>query len=100
MLHSSGQTNSTLLSFIAAMLMHQHVQRKAQVELDAFLGVPGKSQLPTAADRQHLPYIDSVMKETLRWQPPVPVGVCVYSFEGGLVLSLVRHPASHRHDTG
>ena len=53
------------------MLIYPDVQRKAQKELD---GVIGRVQLPSLQDRERLPYIDAIVKETLRWQSPVPFG--------------------------
>ena len=55
-----------------AMACYPDVQRQARLELDAVVG-PGR--LPTFADRDSLPYIAAVMKEALRWQSVVPLGV-------------------------
>ncbi|KZV94902.1 cytochrome P450 [Exidia glandulosa HHB12029] len=68
-------TNSTLCSFVAAMLMHPNVQTLAQAEVDGFYGGPRKSQFATPADRAHLPYVNAVINETLRWQPAVALGI-------------------------
>lgn len=54
------------------MALNPDVQRKAQEELDRVIG-PNK--LPTFADRENLPYIDAVVKETLRWHPVGPIGL-------------------------
>lgn len=53
------------------MLLHPNVQKRAQAELDS---VVGRERLPTFADRAALPYVEAVVKETLRWQPVVPLG--------------------------
>jgi cytochrome P450 len=50
--------------------MYPNVQRKAQAELDAFLG----DRLPNFDDLDSLPYINAVIRETLRWQPVTPIG--------------------------
>ena len=55
-----------------AMACYPDVQRQARLELDAVVG-PGR--LPTFVDRDSLPYIAAVMKEALRWQSVVPLGV-------------------------
>ena len=54
------------------MVLNPKVMEKAQEELDR---VVGKDRLPDFSDRANLPYIDAVVKETLRWNPPVPVGL-------------------------
>ncbi|KAI0768442.1 cytochrome P450 [Irpex lacteus] len=58
--------------FIACMLLHPEVQRKAQEELDR---VVGRGRLPDFSDRESLPYLQCVMYETLRWHPVVPLGL-------------------------
>ncbi|KAI5116387.1 hypothetical protein M0805_006559 [Coniferiporia weirii] len=63
-------TRSALDSFFLAMTMFPEAQAKAQEELDRVLG-PGI--LPTFADRKRLPYIEGVLKETLRWNPSAPL---------------------------
>ncbi|KZV94880.1 cytochrome P450 [Exidia glandulosa HHB12029] len=72
-MYSGMSPNSTLRSFVAAMLLHPEVQKKAQAELDTFYGLHGRTNLPTQADRQHLPYVCAVINETLRWQPSLPL---------------------------
>lgn len=54
------------------MTLYPEVQRKAQLELDAVLG---SVRLPTHADREHLPYLNALVLETLRWHPVGPLGV-------------------------
>ncbi|RDX53515.1 cytochrome P450 [Lentinus brumalis] len=53
-----------------AMTLTPEVQRKARVELDAVVGL---TRLPTVADRENLPYIEAIIKETLRWHNPAPI---------------------------
>jgi len=52
--------------------MYPEVQKKAQEEIDR---VVGHIRLPTFEDRVDLPYIDCIIKETLRWYPAVPLGL-------------------------
>ncbi|KAG1739609.1 cytochrome P450 [Suillus lakei] len=66
------QTTSTLMAFALAMVLHPDVQRRAQVEIDS---VTGGNRLPTFEDRASLPYVESVMRENLRWHPVVPLGI-------------------------
>jgi cytochrome P450 len=54
------------------MALHPKVVKKAQEELDR---VVDKGQLPTFSDRGDLPYIDAVVKEVLRWNPPFPISL-------------------------
>jgi cytochrome P450 len=47
------------------------IQKRAQEELDS---VFGGVRLPDFSDRPSLPYIEAIVKETLRWKPVVPEG--------------------------
>jgi cytochrome P450 len=53
------------------MAMYPEVQRKAQAELDAVIG---RDRLPDFDDLDSLPFINAVVKETMRWQPVLPMG--------------------------
>ena len=53
------------------MILHPEVQQKAQEEIDR---VVGHDRLPTFEDRNELPYINAIFKETLRWRAIVPLG--------------------------
>ncbi|KAJ3539528.1 hypothetical protein NM208_g5454 [Fusarium decemcellulare] len=64
-------TVSTISSFVLAMIMFPDVQRRAQAEIDT---VVGSDRLPNGEDRERLPYLAALIKETLRWLPVVPVG--------------------------
>ncbi|KAL1603477.1 hypothetical protein SLS60_005064 [Paraconiothyrium brasiliense] len=63
---------STMASFFLAMSVSLSVQKKAQDEIER---VVGNSRLPTFSDRKNLPYVDAVVKETLRWLPVAPLGI-------------------------
>ena len=52
--------------------LHPEVQAKAQAELDRVIG---SGRLPEPSDKASLPYIEAVIRETLRWHPVVPVGM-------------------------
>ncbi|KAG1743719.1 cytochrome P450 [Suillus paluster] len=67
----SAQTISTLLVFLLAMVLHPEVQAKAQAEIDRVIG---KDRLPDFDDRPALPYIEAILRETLRWHPVFPFG--------------------------
>jgi hypothetical protein len=53
------------------MTLYPNVMRKAQAELDAIVG---RDRLPTFQDKDSLPYIRAIIKETLRWRPVGPLG--------------------------
>ena len=54
------------------MLLHPEIQRSAQAEID---GVVGLHRLPKLTDRPHLPYIDALIKEILRWGTVSPLAL-------------------------
>ncbi|OCH86923.1 cytochrome P450 [Obba rivulosa] len=64
----SEMTYATVLSSIMAMTLFPDKQKFAQAEIDAVIGT---GRLPTIEDRDSLPYVDAVVKETMRWQPAV-----------------------------
>ncbi|KAI1790108.1 cytochrome P450 [Ganoderma leucocontextum] len=71
-------TISTVQTFFMAMACYPEVQAKARAELDA---VVGPNRLPSFEDRDSLPYITAIAKESMRWQSVVPLGVPHRSFE-------------------
>ncbi|KAG1775727.1 cytochrome P450 [Suillus placidus] len=69
---TSLQTSSTLLVFVLAMVLHPDVQKRAHAEIDSVIG---RDRLPTFEDRASLPYVESILRETFRWHPILPLGV-------------------------
>ncbi|KAG2133604.1 cytochrome P450 [Suillus bovinus] len=65
-------TVSTIYSIFLAMTLFPDVQKKAQAEIDA---VVGTDRLPSFADRDSLPYIEALVKESLRWHVVVPTAI-------------------------
>ncbi|KAL4865823.1 hypothetical protein BDV12DRAFT_173973 [Aspergillus spectabilis] len=65
-------TVSTVTSFFLAITLFPDVQKRAQDEIDSKIG---RARLPMVDDREHLPYIDAVVKEALRWHPVLPMGL-------------------------
>jgi hypothetical protein len=53
------------------MTLHPEVQARARAELDA---VVGQDRLPNCNDREHLPYIGALIKESVRWHCVAPSG--------------------------
>lgn len=54
------------------MVMHPEVQAKAQAEIDVIVGA---GRLPMFGMEDSLPYLSAVVKECLRWQTVLPLGV-------------------------
>ena len=54
-----------------AMALHPEKLKLVQAEIDA---VVGTDRLPVMNDRPNLPYLDAVIKETMRWHPALPLG--------------------------
>jgi cytochrome P450 len=65
-------TTSTLMAFALAMVSYPDVQRRAQAEINSVIG---RDRLPIFEDRASLPYVESILRETLRWQPVGPLGI-------------------------
>jgi len=71
---ASETTYSTLMVFFLAMVLYPDVQAQAQAEIDSVIG-NGLPRLPHWDDRSLLPFVEAVVKETLRWHPVVPLGL-------------------------
>ena len=67
---------SVVQTLFLAMALYPEVQRKAQAEIDA---VVGPHRLPDFEDRPSLPYINAIVKESMRWNLILPL--CVSSSE-------------------
>lgn len=72
MIGAYDTTISTLMAFALAMVSYPDVQRRAQAEINSVIG---KDRLPTFEDRASLPYVESILRETLGWQPIGPLGI-------------------------
>ena len=66
------KTVSSMIYFFLALVLFPEAQRRAQEELDAVIG---RDRLPTFDDRPHLPYIEAMCKELMRWQMVTPMGM-------------------------
>ncbi|CCM06879.1 uncharacterized protein FIBRA_09188 [Fibroporia radiculosa] len=73
-MYSAGAdtTGAAMLTFMLAMTLHPEVFRKAQAEIDRVIG---SSRLPDWDDRASLPYLECVLKEVYRWNPPGSLAV-------------------------
>ena len=54
------------------MIAHPEIQKRAHDELDA---VVGRTRTPTFSDAPDLPYVQALVKESLRWRPVLPLGM-------------------------
>lgn len=71
MMEGGSDTGSTmLLVMIQALALHPEIQQRARAELDA---VCGEHRSPTWEDFPRLPYINMIVKETMRWRPVTPL---------------------------
>ncbi|KAF9243459.1 cytochrome P450 [Melanogaster broomeanus] len=70
------RTTSTLTVFVLAMMLYPEVQERAQREIDTIVGM---DRLPDFGDRPSLPYVEAVLRETLRWHPVFPLGLPHYN---------------------
>ncbi|KAI0637904.1 cytochrome P450 [Trametes polyzona] len=65
-------TVSAINTFYLAMTLYPEVQKKAQAEIEAVIGT---DRLPTAEDRENLPYTQAVFLEVLRWNNVAPLAI-------------------------
>ncbi|KAF8128593.1 cytochrome P450 [Boletus edulis] len=72
LLAASETSNSVLMAFFLMMVTNPEAQKNAQAQIDA---VVGNARLPTIDDRSSLPYVDAILREVLRYSPPVPLSV-------------------------
>ncbi len=62
---------SPIQSYLLAMCHYPDWQKKLQEEIDTTL----QGRCPQWDDREKLPMLRAVVKEVLRWRPPVPTGI-------------------------
>ncbi|KAF8129271.1 cytochrome P450 [Boletus edulis] len=71
-LGATQTTSGTLMTFALAMVKNPRIWKRAQAEIDAVIGT---DRLPEYEDRPSLPYVDAIVRESLRWQPVGPMGI-------------------------
>ena len=59
------------------LVLYPSIQERAQAEIDAIVG---RERLPEFEDRPHMPYIDAICRELLRWRMVTPLGVFSLAF--------------------
>jgi len=57
------------------MQRYPEIQKQAQAEIDAVVGI---NRLPSFSDRPDLPYLNALCKELLRHNVPLPAGMAMY----------------------
>ena len=67
---------SPIQSYILAMCHYPEWQAKLQEEIDTQLE---DGRCPMWEDREKLPLLRAVVKEVIRWRPPVPTGMLLLS---------------------
>jgi hypothetical protein len=72
-----------MTSLFVALTLYPEVQKRAQAQIDSVIS---RDRLPTFEDRSHLPYIEAICKELLRWQTLLPLGT------GALQLCGLMYP--------
>jgi cytochrome P450 len=61
---------SPMMSFLLAMVKHNDWLVRLQAEIDEVCG----ERMPEMGDMERLPLLRAVVKEVVRWRPPVPTG--------------------------
>ncbi|KAG1864555.1 cytochrome P450, partial [Suillus tomentosus] len=64
-------TASTLQTFLLVMMLYPDIQSRARAEIDQAVR---HDRMPCLDDRASLPYLDAILCEVLRWNPPTPLG--------------------------
>ncbi|KAJ7926933.1 cytochrome P450 [Mycena leptocephala] len=68
----SDTTASFLLSLVLVLAVYPECQKRARKEIDA---VVGAARLPTLEDFSHVPYVNALIKEILRFSPQLPMAI-------------------------
>ncbi|KAA1469172.1 cytochrome P450 [Dentipellis sp. KUC8613] len=68
----TGTTFGTIMTFIMLMARHPDIQHRAQEEIKS---VVGSERLPSLEDRASLPYVNALIKETMRFHVATPLAI-------------------------
>ncbi|KAF8840002.1 cytochrome P450 [Paxillus ammoniavirescens] len=82
-------TSSVLLVFVYLIMLHPEVQVRAQAEIDHVIGT---LRLPNFEDRPALPYVDALLRETLRCHPVLPIGATIMANLWAISHNEVKYP--------
>ncbi|KAF7341643.1 Steroid 17-alpha-hydroxylase/17,20 lyase [Mycena sanguinolenta] len=72
LMNQFAATAHSMHTFILACILYPEWIPRAQREIDAIVG---EDRLPSFKDRPHLPYVEAIVRETLRWRPVARFGV-------------------------
>ncbi|KAI8424165.1 hypothetical protein MSG28_002755 [Choristoneura fumiferana] len=72
MFPSASATEATLTLLIEQMLLHPEIQVKIHEEIDR---VVGRDRMPNLDDRKNMPYTEACLREMMRFETLVPLGV-------------------------
>jgi cytochrome P450 len=75
----SDTSACVIIDFIQAMTKWNHVLKRAQQEIDS---VVGEDRTPVWSDYARLPYTATIVKETQRWRPVLPLVIPHAAIEG------------------
>ncbi|XP_076449011.1 steroid 17-alpha-hydroxylase/17,20 lyase-like [Babylonia areolata] len=75
-LAGTDTTTTSLSCFLLILLHHPDIQHRLQQDVDR---VVGRSRPPSLADKAHLPYVEAVLMELLRYISHVPLAVPHYT---------------------
>lgn len=67
---SVPQISAAILTFVLMLTRNPDVQKRAH---DEIMRVVGPDRLPGLQDRESLPYLDCVIQEVFRFNPPIPL---------------------------
>ncbi|KAF7372791.1 Steroid 17-alpha-hydroxylase/17,20 lyase [Mycena sanguinolenta] len=72
LLNQFATTAASMHTFILACILYPEWIPRAQREIDAIVG---EDRLPSFKDRPHLPFVEAIVRETLRWRPAARFGI-------------------------
>lgn len=73
------------------MTLYPEVYKRLQEEIDR---VVGYGRLPSYSDRPNLPYVEAVLKETLRWETVLPTSLSTLFSDIRFWLTFLGYGAS------
>jgi len=65
-------TFTVLQNFVYVMVMNPDVQKRAQTQIDS---VVGTERLPDFNDYDSLPFVEAILRETIRSSPVAPINL-------------------------
>ena len=68
----SDTTAITVMNFLLAMVLNPRVMRRGQESIDRCVS---DSHLPIFQDLPHVPYVNQIVKEVMRWRPVLSMGI-------------------------